>query len=377
MLHSVRRVWRIVWKEALIAAGSHKMRVVLIAPPILQTIIFAFALSMDVQNVKIGVCNRDAGVEGAAFLKAFFVKPIFKEVVYYFSDDEIKTAIERREIFAAAIIPSDFSQKILSGDEAAEIQLLLDGRRANAAAILGGYVARIAQTYGAVVARERVDVRSTPASVSGLTVRRWFNPNLLSRQAFLPCLICLLATTVAMIVSALSIARERETGTFEQLLVAPESPFEIVLGKTISAVMLATCSTLLVTALVVWGFKIPLQGPFWLMFATMLLYLISVVSVGLMISAASATQQQATLGMFLFLPPAIMLSGFATPIENMPSWLQCVTIFNPVRWEMSLMRGLFLRDMSAGAIVPHVVPLVVVAILSFSASCYMFKRRME
>ena len=377
MLHSVRRVWRIVWKEALIAAGSHKMRVVLIAPPILQTIIFAFALSMDVQNVKIGVCNRDAGAEGAAFLKAFFVKPIFKEVVYYFSDDEIKVAIERREIFAAAIIPSDFSQKILSGDEAAEIQLLLDGRRANAAAILGGYVSRIAQTYGAVVARERVDVRSTPASVSGLTVRRWFNPNLLSRQAFLPCLICLLATTVAMIVSALSIARERETGTFEQLLVAPESPFEIVLGKTISAVMLATCSTLLVTALVVWGFKIPLQGPFWLMFATMLLYLISVVSVGLMISAASATQQQATLGMFLFLPPAIMLSGFATPIENMPSWLQCVTIFNPVRWEMSLMRGLFLRDMSVEAIVPHVVPLVVVAILSFCASCYMFKRRME
>ena len=112
MLHSVRRVWRIVWKEALIAAGSHKMRVVLIAPPILQTIIFAFALSMDVQNVKIGVCNRDAGAEGAAFLKAFFVKPIFKEVVYYFSDDEIKTAIERRENFAAAIIPSDFSQKI-------------------------------------------------------------------------------------------------------------------------------------------------------------------------------------------------------------------------------------------------------------------------
>ena len=109
----------------------------------------------------------------------------------------------------------------------------------------------------------------------------------------------------------------------------------------------------------------------------MLIYLISVVSVGLMISAASATQQQATLGMFLFLPPAIMLSGFATPIENMPSWLQSVTIFNPVRWEMSLMRGLFLRDMSVEAIVPHVVPLVVVAVLSFCASCYMFKRRME
>ena len=376
MLNSIRRVWRIVWKEFLIAAGSPKMRAVLIFPPVMQLLIFAYALSMDVKNVRIGVYNADSGVEGAAFLKAFHVEPIFKEVRSFPNEKEVKTALERREIFAAVVVPADFSQKILSKTEVASIQLLLDGRRANAAAILGGYVSRITQSYGIAVASE-VSAESDASSSAGLTVRRWFNPNLLPRRAFLPCLACLLATTVGMIVSALSIARERETGTFEQLLVAPETPFEIVLGKTISAVALATVSTLLVTAIIVWGFGISLQGPFWVLLATVLIYLVSIVSVGLMISAASTTQQQATLGIFLFLPPAIMLSGFATPIENMPQWLQTLTIGNPVRWEMTIMRGLFLRDMSLRAISICVAPLICVAVLSFSASCYMFKRRIE
>ena len=376
MSGSIRRVWRLILKELLISFGNPKTRLVLIFPPIMQLIIFASAVTLDVKNVRTGVYNMDSGVEAAAFLKAFSTKPIFKELRYYRGHDEIKRALENREIFAAIIVPEDFSQKVLAQGETAQIQLLLDGRRANAANILGGYVSTIVQTYGV-----DVEVAKSGGSIEriapGVVPRRWFNPNLSAHNAFMPCLVCLLATTVGMIVSSQSIARERETGTFEQLLVSPASPVEIVLGKTISAVFLATISALMITAIVIWGFRTPLQGSFWTVLATLVLFLTSIISIGLMISALSTTQQQATLGMFLFLPPAIMLSGFATPIENMPSWLQTFTLLNPVRYEMSLMRGLFLRDMSINSIIPCVVPLIIIAFLSFSAACYMFKRRME
>ena len=211
----------------------------------------------------------------------------------------------------------------------------------------------------------------------GPIARRWFNPNLISRNAFMPGLICLITTTVGLTVSSFSIARERETGTFEQLIVSPASPTEIVIGKTISSVFLATGSALLSTAIVVFGFHIPLQGSFALFLGCTVLYLTSIVSVGLMISAVATTQQQAMLGVFLFMPPAMILSGFATPIDNMPGWLQTATVVNPIRWEMEVMKGLFLRGASNDAIGTCLIPLAVVAVFSLIAAGYMFKRRME
>ena len=374
MYGSIRRVRRLILKELTVNLGSSKMRAVLTVPPIIQLVMFAFATSLEVTNVRLGVFNMDAGAESSTFLQSFDVKPVFRELVYYRSYEELKVAIEQREIFAGLSIPYDFSTRILSGGESAKVQLLLDGRRANASAILGGYVAQITQSYGIKTAAQTPD----GANVSiGPIARRWFNPNLMSRTAFLPGLICLITTTIGLLVSAFSIAREREMGTFEQLIVSPASPAEIVAGKMIASVFLATFSALFSTAIVVFGFKIPLQGSFALLLASMIIYLASIVSVGLMISSASTTQQQSTLGVFLFMPPAIILSGFATPIDNMPSWLQTATVVNPVRWEMSIMKGLFLRNASAETIGACLVPLTIVAALALLAAGYMFKRRME
>lgn len=374
MLGTLRRTRRIVLKELIVNLGSPKMRAVLIFPPIMQLIMFAYAVSLEVTNVRLGVFNMDAGVESATFLQSFGVKPVFREVVYYRSYEELKDALERREIFAGLSIPNDFSTRLLGDGEPAKVQLLLDGRRANASAILGGYVAQITQSYGIKAALRSSDGRNFSA---GPIARRWFNPNLISRNAFMPGLICLIMTTVGLMVSSFSIAREREMGTFEQLIVSPAAPAEIVTGKTIAAVLLATCSALLSTAIVIFGFKIPLQGTFALFLASTILYLTSIVSVGLMISSAATTQQQAMLGVFLFMPPAMILSGFATPIDNMPDWLKTATIVNPVRWEMDVMKGLFLRGSSTDAIVARLIPLAVVAVVSLFAAGFMFKRRME
>lgn len=374
MFASFRRVRRLFLKELAINLGMPKMRAVLIFPPIVQLVMFAYAVSLEVTNVRLGVFNMDAGAESSTFLQSFCVKPVFKETVGYRSAQELKDALERREIFAGLVIPNDFSARVLGSGEPAKVQLLLDGRRANASAILGGYVAQITQSYGIKAAVQSADGGSVP---TGPIARRWFNPNLLSRTAFMPGLICLLTTTVGMMVSSFSISREREMGSFEQLLVSPASPSEIVVGKMASAVFLATCSALLTTAIVIFGFKIPLQGSFALMLGSLVLYLTSIVSIGLMISSASTTQQQSMLGVFLFMPPAIILSGFASPIDNMPRWLSAATAVNPVRWEMAIMRGLFLRDASLEKIGLCLIPLAAVAAVSLSAAGYMFRRRME
>lgn len=374
MFASFRRVRRLFLKELAINLGMPKMRAVLIFPPIVQLVMFAYAVSLEVTNVRLGVFNMDAGAESSTFLRSFCVKPVFKETVGYRSAQELKDALERREIFAGLVIPNDFSARVLGSGEPAKVQLLLDGRRANASAILGGYVAQITQSYGIKAAVQSAAGGSVP---TGPIARRWFNPNLLSRTAFMPGLICFLTTTVGLMVSSFSISREREMGSFEQLLVSPASPSEIVVGKMASAVFLATCSALLTTAIVIFGFKIPLQGSFALMLGSLILYLTSIVSIGLMISSASTTQQQSMLGVFLFMPPAIILSGFASPIDNMPRWLSAATAVNPVRWEMAIMRGLFLRDASLEKIGLCLIPLAAVAAVSLSAAGYMFRRRME
>ncbi len=374
MLDYLRRVRRIVLKELAINLGIPKMRAVLIFPPIMQLIMFAYAVSLEVTNVRLGVFNMDAGAESSTFLQSFGVKPVFREVVYYRSYEELKDALERREIFAGLSIPNDFSTRLLGDGEPAKVQLLLDGRRANASAILGGYVAQITQSYGIKAAIQTPDGANVPI---GPIARRWFNPNLISRNAFMPGLICLIMTMVGMLVSSFSIAREREMGTFEQLLVSPAAPMEIVAGKTIAGVMTATFSALIATSIVIFGFKIPFQGSFALFLASTVLYLTSIVSVGLMISSAATTQQQAMLGVYLFMPPAMVLSGFATPIDNMPNWLQAATFGNPVRWEMEVMKGLFLRSASTAAIGKCLAPLAVVAVVSLFAAGFMFKRRME
>ena len=247
---------------------------------------------------------------------------------------------------------------------------VLDGRRANGSAALGGYISQIASQYGASAAL-------ATSSNGGLITRRWFNPNGLARVAFMPGLVCIIMTTVGMIVSATSIARERELGSFEQLVVSPLTPVEIVIGKAATAVALATISACVILLLVVFGFKTPLQGPLWLFILSTILYLTAIICVGLFISSVSTTQQQATLGLFLFMPPAIMLSGFATPVENMPDWLQFLTLPNPLRWQLIVLKGLLTHGASARSIGVCLAPLAGVALVTFICAVFMFKRRME
>ena len=373
----LNRLRYLIVKEMLVTLRDPKSCVILVLPPLIQIILFSYAITQEVRNASVAVLNRDTGVEGSALLKSFGHEPTFRRLFYLKKESEIDSVLDERKATAVMVIPPDFSRRLAdSTSYGAVINLILDGRRPNASPILSGYIQRIVQQSMAESYRERGVNGSASPGVNVVT-RHWFNPNLIPRESFLPGLICILCMVVGINLAVLSVAREREIGTFEQILVSPLTPAEILFGKAFNVVFLTSLTAGMLVAVIRLFFGVTLKSSPFLFFISIETFLLSIVGIGLFISSLSTTQQQAILGAILVLPPAIMLSGFATPIENMPGWLQTVTAADPVRWFLVIVKGLFLRGMSAAAVWENLKPLVVISVLCLGAAGYMFRRRME
>ncbi|MDR2115891.1 MAG: ABC transporter permease [Planctomycetaceae bacterium] len=362
------RIYHLVIKELLISLRDPQARIVLIAPPLIQLLILSFTVTQEVKNISLGVYNKDAGKEGYALVQRFEHSSFVSNSVTILRQEEIAPLIDRQVVMGVMVIPEDFSQRIYSG-QTAEVQILLDGRRTNASQIVAGYATNIINIFFNESAKRQTDIK--------IVTRNWFNVNLDPYKTTVPSLICVLATVLGVFIAGLSIAREREMGTFEQLLVLPLTPFEILVGKTIATVFLATCSAVMMIGIAIFVMDIPIHGSFLLLILSIDLFLCSVVGVGLFISSLSMTQQQAILGVMLVLPTSIMLSGFTTPVENMPVWMQYITIINPVRWYLVIVKGVFMRGMGMSEVALNCIPLALLSIVTLSAAAIMFKRRIE
>jgi len=364
------RLKALIIKELLNILRDPKSRIVLIVPPVIQIFIFSFAMTMEAKNVHLGVLNLDAGRAGFELVQRFQEARTFTRILPLQGQAEIQPALDQQRVLAVLVVPADFSRRLADGRSTA-VQLLLDGRKTNTAQIVRGYAQRILDGFLA----DR-GAAGPPRPAVALT-RHWFNPNLEFMWYTVPSLICILSTVISLILTALSVAREREMGTFEQLLVSPLQPFEILLGKALPALFLALCSASLLLAIAIFVFRIPFQGSLALLYGALVVFLSSIVGIGLFISSLSMTQQQAILGAFVFMPPAVILSGFATPIENMPPWLQEFTLVNPLRWFLIIVRGVFLKDMPPADVLANTLPMVVIALATLAAAGWLFKRRME
>lgn len=366
------RVRSLVVKELLAVWRDKKSRFILIVPPMIQLLVFSFAATQEVKNVPVGVLNKDSGTYARDLVARLEGSPNFSRVIHLRADGEVAPAIDARSVLLVLHIGPDFSRKVAAGRPAV-VQLLLDGRRSNAAQIAAGYVSAIVTGYD----RELAADRSAPPPASTVVSRVWFNPNLDPTWSTVPGLVAILTTLMGVMVTGLSVARERELGTFEQLLVSPLSPAEIIVGKTVPALLIGLgegTGMILVGTLV---FGVPLHGSVGLLYLAMVVYLAAVIGVGMFVSSLAKTQQQAILGAFVFMVPAILLSGFASPVENMPPWLQWVTVANPVRHFMTIVKGVFLKDMPAADVFHSLVPLVAIAGVTLSAAAWLFRRRME
>ncbi|MEQ8165915.1 MAG: ABC transporter permease, partial [Alphaproteobacteria bacterium] len=255
----------------------------------------------------------------------------------------------------------------------AQVQILVDGRQSNTAQVAVGYARTIVNDF----ARARARAAGLSGPPAALDIRAWFNPNLRSQWFIVPGITATLVLIIAIQVTALSVAREREMGTFEQLLVTPLRPVEILIGKMAPALVIGIAEGVAIVTIAHAWFGVPLNGSLWIMAAGMLAFIFAVIGVGLMISSISQTQQQAILGVFLFVVPAVILSGFATPIENMAQWVQSLTYLNPVRYILIIMRGQMLEDMPLQTAVQNIWPLFVIALVSLAVAQWMFRRRLQ
>ena len=361
-------------KELLCVWRDPKSRFILVAPPLLQLLIFAFACTMEVKNVDLAVLDRDAGRWGYELVARLGAAGFVHRLHPVHGLAEVRDLIDRREVIAAIDIPDTFSHDLAAG-QPARVQVILDGRRANAAQILFSYLNTIVSVLNADCGADFQPAGSRLHEA--LVVRHWFNPNLSDRWFIVPSLGGILVMMVTLLVTALSIARERELGTFDQLLVSPCTPAEIIVAKIVPASIVGLALGLIMVAAGVFGFRIPFTGSFALLFASLILFIVSIVGIGLMISSISGTQQQAILGTFAVAVPAALLSGFATPVENMPLVLQYLAQAIPLTHYLIILQGSFLKALPPAEIFTHAWPMAVIALVTLPTATFFVRSKLQ
>jgi ABC-2 type transport system permease protein len=366
------RIWALVVKEFLAVAKDPRSRFVLVVPPVVQLLVFGYAATFDLTRVHVAFYNEDAGADGRALVARFSGSPVFSNVADLSHDAQIAPLIDRKAATVVVHIGQTFSRD-LRVHPPATVQLIVDGRNSNTALILLGYANAIVSDFNRDWLRSHGG-RQPPAS---LVVRSWFNPNLQSRWFIVPGIVALLTLVIALVVTSLSVARERELGTFDQLLVTPLQPVHILIGKALPALLIGLVEGTFIVIMAVLWFRVPFLGNLGWLYVGLSLFLLAVIGVGLTISSLVRTQQQAILGAFLFLVPSVILSGFATPIANMPPLVQALTWLNPMRYFLVIVRGSFLQGMPADLIVHHLWPLALIALVTLSLATWFFRHHLE
>ena len=344
----VRKEWRQLFRDP-------KSKRIVFASPILQLVLFGYAVNTDVHDVAMFVVDHENTAESRALVSAFVAPGYFRLAGHSDRPSDIGAALDAGRARVGLHIPPGFTADLLAG-RGATVQLLIDGTSSNTATVAQGYAARIVQDFGL----QYVDARTLHGGVD-LRTRAWFNPDLRSRVYNIPAVIGTILLLMSLLLTALAVVREREIGTLDQLLVSPLTPTELMLGKTLPVAVIAMIDLAMITAISLLWFDIPLRGSVFALLAASTVYVIAALGMGLYISSGARTQQEAFMTMFLFLLPAIVLSGFMYPVDTMPPFFQYLTLANPLRHFLEIVRAIFLRGAGMMDILPQFATLTVMA----------------
>ncbi len=370
------RVKRMLIKEFIQILRDPRMKGVIIMMPILQALVFGYAVSTDVKNVSTAILDLDGSQESRELISRFTDSGWFQIVERVASDARAQELVDRGEARAILRVNAGFGAKVRTG-RGAEVQLLVDGTNSNTAGIVLNYAGAITGRYNETLAAKRL-ARATgqkPAS-TGVTLvsRAWFNENLESRNFYVPGVIALIVMLVTLMLSSMAVVREKEIGTIEQIMVTPIRQVEFILGKTLPFALIAYLDVLLITAIAVFWFDVPIRGSLFLLFVATTFFLMNTIGIGLFISTVSRTQQQAMMSAFFFYFPGILLSGFMFPIANMPVVVQWLTYLNPLRYFLVIIRGVFLKGVGPGVLWPQMAALAVLGTVLLGLASLKFKK---
>jgi len=339
------RVFAVLRKEFLQVFRDPRMKMVIFVSPIVQILIFGYAATMDITNIPMAVYDVDNTKESREVTRDFTYSKYFKITKYLSEESQVRHVIDHGRALCVLKFDRGFSQDLV-GNRTAQIQLIVDGTDSNAAQIIVGYSNQIILNYNDKALRDRAHVYLTRLNIVpsiDLRDRHWFNENLISRNYYLPGVIVLIVSIMSLLLSAMAIVREKEIGTMEQLMVSPLKPIELIVGKVVPFGIIALVQVTLITVVGNLWFNVPLRGSIPLLFVSTLIYLLTALGCGLLISTICATQQEAMMSVFLFYFPATLLSGFAYPIANMPQVIQYFTYLNPMRYYLEIVRAIFLK----------------------------------
>jgi ABC-2 type transport system permease protein len=357
-------------KEVLSYFRNPQQRLSLFGPPLIQLFILSSAATLEVSNVTIAVFNEDVGAASREVIQRIGASHFVRRIVVVDRQETITRLIDDHKVLAGLHFSPEFSRDVAAG-RPATFQALVDGRRANAGQIMVSYLQAIIADYGAQI------VSSSVAGTPQPEVRHWFNENLQYRWYFVPGMLGVLLMLLSIVPTATSIAGERQRGTFDQLLVSPSTPLEIVVAKSVPAFIAGMAIACTMIAATVFVFRIPMLGSMWLLLACMMLFILSIVGVGLMLSSFCGTQQQAILCSFAVAYPVILTSGFATPFENMPHWLQVVAEASPLKHFLIIIHGSFAKAMPPVDILSNAWPMAVIALVTMSLAIVIVKRKLQ
>ncbi len=371
MIEAIRRVLALTLKELLAVLKDPRGRSTLFGPPVLQCLIFGYAATFDLNNVPYAVLDQDRSAASTELLARLDGSPAFQRVANLTRHEDIKNYVNDRSALVVLQIGQDFERRLLAG-QPAEVQVIADGRNSNTAGTALGYVGTIVEGFNADWRRRH----GLPAASIAFETRAWYNPNLITRWHMLPALIGTLTMLQTLLLTAMSVAREREEGTFDQLLVTPFRPVEIMAGKAIPSFLIGTGQATLILLVAQLWFRIPFVGSFVTLYIGLSFFLLAAVGIGLLVSSLVATMQQALLFSFVLLMPFTLLSGLATPLSAMPRLLQYVTLINPLRYAIEIAHRVYLEGATLGQIAGELWPLAIIATVTLSLASWMFRHRL-
>lgn len=354
-----------------------RMKTIIFISPLIQIILFGYAANKDINYVPTAIFDRDNTKESRDFLRDFTYSKYFVPKYYITEEKEQNHVLDKG--LASIVIRMDrgFGRNVKAGKDAT-VQLAYDGTDSNTAMVVMGYANTIVQNYQYRLMKEEAWERGGigDAPYVDLRDRAWFNGNLISRNYYLPGVIATIVTMMSLLLSSMAIVREKEIGTMEQLIVSPLKPLELIIGKLLPFGIIALVQIVLITVLGVLWFQVPLRGNLVLLLFCTCIYLFTTLGIGLFISTISSTQQEAMMSVFLFYLPTVLLSGFAYPIANMPRFIQFFTYFNPLRYFMVVIRGIFLKGVGITILWQQLVPLLIIGLCVIVLSSMQFGKKM-
>ncbi len=371
MFESLLRIFALTWKELLAALKDPSGRFSVLVPPMLQCLLYGYVATYDLNNVPYAVLDQDRSAASRALLDTLDGSRVFKRVGELTRQEDVKTYIDSQRALLVIQIDQNF-QRRLNANQSADIQVIADGRNSNTAGTAMGYVNLVVDSFN-------TDWRNTHGQ-SGVPLRvvnrAWYNPNLETRWNMIPGLIGTLTLLQTLLLTAMSVAREREQGTFDQLLVTPFRPWEIMVGKSLPSMLIgATQASSILVVAQLW-FHIPFSGSFVTLYLGLIVFLLAAVGCGLLVSAVVKNMQQAMLFSFILIMPFTLLSGLTTPISGMPRFLQIMTWFNPLRYGIEMSQRVYLEGTGLIRLGPDLLPLAAMAAVTLPIAAWLFRHRL-